>query len=483
MQKKNKDLEIKNLQKFPKDFLWGASSSAFQIEGAWDTDGKGPSILDDENSVLRSLTKKGLADFKVASDHYHHFRDDIKLMAEMGLKSYRFSIAWARIYPDGKTLNPKGIAFYHELIDCLREHSIEPIVTIYHFELPLALEKEGGWLNRDLLVDAYVKYAKTLLQEYGNKVKYWLTMNEQNMFPLFELILSSKTNANQSEVWKKIAIQNHNMFIAGALVMKFCHQNYPHCRIAPVPNIMKVYPYSCRPIDNLAVSNITALFYWGYLDVIVYGRYNNIVWKFLQERNALPEIRDGDFEILSAARPDFIAFNYYGSVTFKDLSTPVETNQNNSAKSSDLIFKVSDICESVTNPYLERTKFEWEIDPIGFRLVFRELWDRYHLPLMVTENGLGSDDVLTSDFKIHDDYRIDYLAKHIEQMQLALSDGVHIIGYNPWSVMDLVSSHNGFSKRYGFIYVNRGETDLRDLKRYKKDSFYWYKELIAKNYE
>lgn len=460
------------LKDFPKDFLWSASTSAYQIEGAWNEAGKGPSVQDAKVDL-----PEGTTDFKVASDHYHHVEEDIGLLGEMGLKAYRFSIAWTRIIPDGDgEVNKEGVAFYHKLIDACHKNNIEPIVTMYHFDLPWALEKKGGWKNR-ATIDAFIKFSKVLFNEYGSKVKYWLTINEQNMMILHGAVLGTNSG-NSDNVLKEVYQENHHMLIAQAKAMKLCHKMCPNSKIGPAPNICSIYPASSKPEDYIAAQNFSAIRNWIYLDMAVFGRYNPTAWAYLEEKNAVPEILDGDMEALKGANPDFIAFNYYNTATVEanndDKNTKTSTGDQQSAVKDPGVF------QGVSNPNLKKTQFGWEIDPVGFRVTLREVYDRYHLPLIITENGLGAYDKL-EDGTVHDDYRIDYYKEHLHQIKEALTDGIEVFGYSPWSAIDLVSTHEGITKRYGFVYVNRDEFDLKDLKRYKKDSFYWYKKTIENN--
>ncbi len=462
-------MKYTQLAAFPEDFLWGASTSAYQVEGAWDAEGKGPSVID-----ARPEYPAGTSDFTVASDHYHRFAEDVALFAELGLKAYRFSIAWTRIIPDGDgEVNPAGVAFYHRLIDALLAAGITPIATMYHFDLPAALDEKGGWLNRDT-ADAFARFAQVIFTEYGSKVKHWLTINEQNMMVLFgEAIGTIKPGMPKSAVYQA----NHHMMLAQAKANQLCHAIVPGGLIGPAPNIALCYPETCHPEDILAADDFNAIRNWLYLDVAVEGRYNSVAWAYLKATGATPEIAEGDLELLAADRPDFIAFNYYATHT---VARPRADGNDLAGGDQQIAIGEKGIYAGATNPYLPKTEFGWEIDPIGFRNTFRAIWDRYHLPLLVTENGLGAFDKLV-DGAVHDGYRIDYLRDHIAQIQLALTDGVEVLGYCPWSAIDLVSTHQGVSKRYGFIYVNRDEHDLLDLARYKKDSFAWYASVIATN--
>ncbi|MCF6097597.1 glycoside hydrolase family 1 protein [Thermovorax subterraneus] len=458
---------------FPKDFLWGASTSAYQVEGAWNEDGKGLSVID------VGKTPEGVTDFKVASDHYHRYKEDVALFAEMGLKAYRFSISWTRIFPEGAgRLNEKGIEFYDKLINELKAHNIEPIVTIYHFDLPYELQKKGGWANRET-IDAYENYARTLFKYFGDRVKYWLTINEQNMVVMYGAVLGM-IEAKSDNPKKELYQQNHHMFLAQAKAIKLCHEMCPDAKIGPAPNIAYVYPAYSRPEDVLAAQTFSSIRNWLYLDVPVFGRYNSVAWSYMESENCAPEIEEGDMDIIEEAKPDFIAFNYYSTAT---VAWDDGTSLSNSTGDQQLVIGEPGFYKGVANPHLEKTQFGWEIDPLGFRITLRELHDRYNLPLLVTENGLGAYDKLEEGDVVNDDYRINYLRKHIEQAKIAVSEGVNLIGYCPWSAIDLVSTHQGISKRYGFIYVNRDEFDLKDLRRIKKKSFYWYKNVIATNGE
>lgn len=459
---------------FPTDFLWGASTSAYQVEGANREDGKGLSCQDVKK------VPEGTSELDVCADFYHRYPEDIALMAEMGFKAYRFSIAWTRILPEGTgAVNQKGIDFYSDVIDECLKHGIEPIVTMFHFDMPDALDQRGGWSNRES-VDWFVNYASILFDHYGDRVKYWLTINEQNVLTLAGSVIgTNKLAANSDNYVKDLYQQNHHMLVAQAKVMELCHQMLPKTKIGPAPNIALVYPASCNPEDVLAEENFNAIRNWLYLDIAVYGIYNNLVWTYLKKNNAIPDFAEGDQESLKNARPDFIGFNYYNTATvkaFRDGSDGVTESQQISKS-------IGNLFSPVDNPYLPKTEFNWEIDPVGFRATMRMIYSRYHLPILVTENGLGAYDQLTEDGKIHDEYRIDYLRKHIEQIALALDEGVEVMGYNPWSAIDLISTHEGIRKRYGLIYVDRDDFDLKTMKRYRKDSFFWYKKVIASNGE
>lgn len=452
---------------FPDNFLWGASTSAYQCEGAWDEDGKGPSVQD------KKVLPENTSDFTICSDHYHRYEEDIRLLAEMGAKAYRFSIAWTRILPEGKgEPNQLGIQHYHKVIDTCLKYHITPIVTMFHFDLPYALETVGGWSNYET-IEAFEQYAEILFLEYGNKVPYFLTINEQNVMVMRGSVIG--TNLNRPISLKEIFQQNHHMMVAQARAMILCHKLAPKAKIGPAPNILSIYAASCKPEDYLAKLNAEAYRNWLYLDIAVFGQYNLAVWKYLENQNATPDIREGEMELLKAAKPDFLAVNYYSTMTMQKSSLSSAVTEKADQQSG---YQVDGLFEPTPNPYLPKTPFGWIIDPLGFRITLREVYDRYHLPVMISENGIGTYDRLEEDGTIHDTGRIEYYKAHIAALAQALEDGIDVFSYCPWSAIDLISTHEGFRKRYGFIYVNRTDSDVLDLKRYKKDSFYWYRSVI-----
>ena len=470
-------MDILKLKPFPADFLWGGSSSAYQCEGAWDEDGKGLSVQDVSPII------PGNADWKVCSDHYHRYKEDIALMAEMGFNEFRFSISWPRIIPDGDgEINRKAVDHYHDVIDECLKHGIEPVVTLYHFDLPQALqEKYGGWSSRQCIED-FVRYCEVCFREYGHKVKYFLTINEQNMMTMFNMG-GYKTDKERYQA-------NHHMLLAQAKAMIRCHE-LCDAWIAPAPNITCVYPLTSAPLDNLAAMDYDQLRNRMYLDVAVFGEYPEAFAEYLKQRDAFPDVTIEDMAVLKEAHPDFIAFNYYGGSTVKYVSeeegrAAKEAAKKEGARMEDFMVGMMTepgLAVGVSNPLQEQTSYGMGIDPVGLRVTLRQLWERYGLPLLITENGCGVPDTLNEDKTIHDDYRIDYLRKHIKACREAITDGVGLIGYSPWSAFDLVSTHQGIKKRYGMIYVDYNDDGTGTLARYRKDSFYWYKKVIESNGE
>lgn len=464
---------------FPDTFLWGAATAAFQVEGAYQEDGKGSSIQDERNEHPK------FNDTSVTSDHYHRVKEDVALMKELGLRSYRFSIAWTRIYPDGHTLNEKGIAFYNDLIDELVKANIEPLVTLYHFDQPYVLQKAyGGWYSKKIIPD-FVRFAKTCFDRFGDRVHYWLTICEQNNIVMYPSLVGGVNKDVDIELWRFTLTQN--MCLASAEVINLCHEVLPDAKIGPCVGYSPSYPATSRPEDYMASMNQDDFRTFYALDLLCFGRRQKLVMKYLADRKLHIDISEQELAKLKSAQPDFIAFNYYHSDVAKHCPLQEVSTQpgfNMEGKKGAITYaKFPGLYQGSGNPNLTRNDWDWEIDPVGFRIAFRKLYDRYQLPLMVTENGLGAYDTLEANDTIQDDYRIDYLSKHIEQMHQAINDGCEIIGYYPWSFMDVLSSSNGYNKRYGFVYVNRDDDDLKDLRRIKKKSFAWYAQVITSNGE
>lgn len=463
------------MKQFPKDFLWGASSSAFQIEGAWNEDGKSMNVPD-YNSFKKSHIQ---ADSKVASDFYHHYKEDIALMKELGMQIYRFSISWSRIIPDGDgEVNTKGIDFYNNVIDCLIENDIIPFVTLFHFDTPYPLvEKYNGWADRRC-VYAFEKFAKVCFEAFGDRVKLWQVHNEQNLM----IRVDERMNIEESNPYKADVLRyqmDYHMFLAHALATNACHEMVKGGKIGPAVSSTMTYPTTNKPEDVYA-AKMNNRFKTDYcLDMHFNGEYPGYFKKYLMECNLFPKTEPGDEELLKSAKMDFIALNYYRTLSASFL--PVDEEHPLGTKHNDIDYDLYGYFKIDKNTNLKVSEYGAQIDPMGLRLVLNDYYDRYHLPLIITENGLGTADVLTEEGKVHDDYRIDYLKNHIEAIHDAIEDGVDMMGYCLWSFMDLLSSHQGFKKRYGLVYVNREDHDLKDMARIKKDSFYWYQKVIQNN--
>jgi 6-phospho-beta-glucosidase len=458
-----------------KDFLWGGATAANQYEGGYNENGKGLSIADVERGsqlgVTRQIDDRVIEGVyypsHVATDFYHNYKEDIALFAEMGFKCYRMSIAWTRIFPRGDEEKPneEGLKFYDDVFDELLKYNIEPIVTLSHYETPLALVQEyGSWRNRKL-IDFFVNYAQTCFNRYQGKVKYWMTFNEINATlasprPWHQAGIVYQENEDR---WQTAIQASHHMLVASAKAVKLAHEIDPHNQVGCMLLIPESYAASCSPEDQIARRNKMALtFYYG--DVHVRGRYTNTCQSLWKKYHTKVQMAKDDEKVLSEGIVDYIGFSYYfSSIEGKDLQQ-VEGNVFTGGK----------------NPLLPATQWGWQIDPLGLRSVLNELYDRYQIPLFIVENGMGAVDSV-EDGQIHDDYRIDYLKQHIQALKDAVEiDGVDLMGYTPWGCIDLVSASTGeMKKRYGFIYVDKDDQGHGTLKRMKKDSFYWYKKVIA----
>lgn len=472
---------------FCKGFLWGGAAAANQIEGAWNADGKGPSFPDmctNGTKERPKLVTKEMEDglfypSHKASDFYHHYKEDIALMAEMGFKAYRMSIAWSRIYPTGMENEPneKGLEFYdHVFMEC-EKYGIEPVVTISHYEMPYALvEKYNGWAAREVIA-LFEKYSRTILDRHKDRVKYWLTFNEIN-----SAILASGTFVSLNTLkgfrgsWMGCADDEalryqalHHQFIASAKTVKYAHDHYPDLKMGNMLCFLTRYPLTCNPDDVVKAQRENQMLNWFCGDVQVRGAYPYYAKRYFKEHNINIKVDESDAEILKDGCVDFYSLSYY-------MSNCVSSDENVQSAEGNLVGGVS-------NPYLKESEWGWQIDPKGLRYSLNEIYGRYQIPIMIVENGLGARDVVENG-KIHDDYQIDYLRAHIEQMREAADDGVDLMGYTVWSCMDLVSASTGeMEKRYGMIYVDADNEGNGSYERLKKDSFYYYQKVIASNGE
>lgn len=469
-------------------FLWGGATAANQFEGGWQEDGKGASVPDHIRGGTVDTPR--LWDKEIdpnvyypshdATDFYHHYKEDIALYGEMGFKCYRMSINWSRIYPTGMEEKPNqaGLDFYHNVFAECKKYNIEPLVTISHYELPWGLsEKYNGWVGREV-IDHFVRYATTLFEEFKDEVTLWLTFNEINCGaqamgrilslgmlgedgkPMFKL---EETPEEASDRFTAL----HNQFVASAIAVKKGHEINPDNKIGLMIAGSMVYGYTCNPEDQKLAQDKMNLSNWFCGDVQVRGHYPYYAKRYFKENNITVRMEEGDEDILKEGTVDFYSFSYYMSSTAS--SDPKQVGKGN-------------IFSGVPNPYLKASDWGWQIDPMGLRIYLNEVYSRYEIPLMVVENGLGANDERSEDGKFHDSYRIDYLRDHIKAMEEAVEDGVDLMGYTMWGCTDLVSASTGeMKKRYGFVYVDRDNDGNGDFHREKKDSFDWYKKVIASN--
>lgn len=475
---------------FPTNFYWGGATAANQLEGGWRDGGKGISCADicTGGSASRSkritpvLEEGTFYPSHEAVDHYHHYKEDIVLFAEMGFKMYRFSIAWTRIFPNGdeELPNEEGLRFYDNLIDeCLKYH-IEPMVTISHYEPPFHLtQKWNGWADRRM-IGCYLNFCKAIFTRYKGKVKYWLTFNEINgaTMPMGGYVGQGILNKMESvkidelEDIPQIRFQAlHHQFLASAEAVKMAHEIDSENKVGCMQIIATSYPLTCNPADQIENQKKSHLMNWFCADVQCRGKYPSYIWRYFEENNISIKFTDGDKEILQNGCVDFFTGSYYMSMC-------------HSADPEKQAVGKGNILGGTPNPYLKTSDWGWQIDPEGLRFSLNEIWDRYQKPIFIVENGLGAYDKIDEDGRIRDNYRISYLKSHIEQMSEAVKDGVDLRGYTPWGCIDLVSASTGeMAKRYGFIFVERYDDGTGNFARRRKDSFYWYKKVIASNGE
>lgn len=462
---------------FPDDFLWGSASAAYQIEGAAFEDGKKSSVWDNFVKIPGKTFKNTNGD--IAVDHYHKYQEDIKLMKKMGLKSYRFSISWARILPNGRgEVNQKGVEYYSDLIDTLLKNEIEPIITIYHWDLPQNLyDLYGGWESRNIIND-FVNYSEILFRSFGDRVKYWVTLNEQNIFTYQGWVTA--THPPGKTDLKQFYQVNHHANLANAAAIKKFHDLKIPGMIGPSFAYGPQYALDCNPLNILAAENAEEFLSNFWLDIYLRGSYPVVTVKYLKELNLYPETKSGDFDLLKSGRPDFLGINYYQTNTniWDSNESKLETIENKK-KFLDQKRRMKGF-RRVENQFLNKTSWDWEIDPVGLKIGLRRITSRYNIPVMITENGLGEFDKIEQGI-INDHYRITYLESHLIAIKEAIEDGCDVIGYHTWSFTDLLSWLNGYEKRYGFVYIDQDETMKGTLKRTPKESFYWYKKVIDTN--
>ena len=477
------------MSKLPKDFLWGGAFAAHQFEGGWNADGKGLSVVDvmtaGAHGVPREITESVMGDKfypnHEAIDFYHRYKEDIALLAGMGIKCLRTSIAWTRIFPKGDEIfpNEEGLKFYDDLFDELLKYGIEPVITLSHFEIPLHLAREyGGFRNRKV-VDFFERFAEVCFKRYKNKVKYWMTFNEINNQmdidnPLFFWTNSGvvvKPGEDPKAVLYKVA---HNELLASAKAVIKGHEINQEFKIGCMVSHVPIYPHSCNP-DDIMVAEEAMHQRFFFPDVHVRGHYPRYAIKEFERKGYDIGMEEGDAEILKAGTVDYIGFSYYMSTVVK---SDVKNDNTGDAVNGAL-------SNSIENPYIEASDWGWPIDPVGLRYTLNRIYERYEVPMFIVENGFGAIDKVEENGTIHDSYRIDYLAKHIEQIKKAVNhDGVELMGYTPWGIIDLVSFTTGeMKKRYGMIYVDRDNEGNGSMERICKDSYIWYKKVIESDGE
>ena len=459
--------------KLPKDFFFGAAMSGPQTEGAWNVGGRLRSYWDMYSDQEINAFFNNVGSY-VGNDMYHKYEEDIKLLKSLNFKSFRTSMQWTRLLDQDGKLNPEGAAWYHKLIDCANENGIDIFMNMYHFDMPEYLVKRGGWQNREV-VEAYANFVKIAMEEFGDKVKYWLTFNEvdsmiRHPYTTGGLIRDRFKDKNFEEV---IFQSMHHQFVASALATKICHEIIPGSQVGCMLTKLTYYPYSCRPEDVLEMQQKMRSIYC-YSDTQVFGEYPAYLLARFKNHGLNIMMEEKDLEIMKKYPVDFISFSYYMSSCVAKNTEGLDTTEGNTVT-------------AIKNPYLPSSEWGWQIDPIGLRISLVDLYDRYRKPLFIVENGLGAKEELVPDGKgsytVNDDYHIDYYKAHFKAMYDAIhEDGVELLGYTSWACIDLVSeSTKQMSKRYGFVYVDADDYGKGTYNRYKKKSFYWYKHVIETN--
>lgn len=461
--------------RFPDSFLWGSATASYQAEGAYLEDGKGLSMWDafthSEESISRNVHNGD-----TASDHYHRYKEDIKYMAECGQKSYRFSISWPRVFPEGRgKINPKGIEFYSNLIDELLKNNIEPFVTIYHWDLPQALQDIGGWENKETAY-AFRDFAKTLFDKLGHKVKLWVTFNEPRFF-IYSGYLIGNYPPSYKDPHRTIRAA-YNVMLANALAVKEFRSMNLDGQIGIVHSFAPVYSVDDSEGSRTAARNADNYFNNWVLDTAINGEFPQDLIQKLSKNYDLSFMDNADLNIIKSNTVDFVGLNYYARALVKEYTTGETVlrvnNKGNKMKGSSKIV-VKDWFEMVQDPKSKFTDWDTEIYPRGLYDGLKMVDKRYnHIPIYISENGLGMIDNLV-DGKINDDPRIEFLKMHLKEIYNAISDGVDVKGYYVWSSFDLYSWINGYDKRYGLVYVDYKNNN----KRIPKKSYYWYKDVIA----
>lgn len=471
---------------FDKDFLWGGAVAAHQLEGGWNEGGKGPSVADvmtaGAHGVPREITDGVLPGKNYpnhdAIDFYHHYKEDVALFAKMGFKCFRTSIAWTRIFPKGDELTPneEGLQFYDDLFDECLKYGIEPVITLSHFEMPYYLVTQyGGWRNRKM-IEFFTRFARVCFERYHGKVKYWMTFNEINNQANYQEDFAPFTNSGlkfeAGEDREQIMYQAaHYELVASAIAVKIAHDINPALQVGCMIAMCPIYPFSCDPKDMMMSVAAMHKRYW-FTDVHVRGYYPDHILKYFERKGFELDITDEDEDILLDGCVDYIGFSYYMSFA----TQVIRENPH---------YDYDETTDLVTNPHVKASDWGWQIDPVGLRYSLNWFYDHYQLPMFIVENGFGAIDEKKPDGTCDDEYRIDYLAAHIEQMKIAVEeDGVELMGYTPWGCIDLVSAGTGeMKKRYGFIYVDKDNEGNGTLARSKKRSFDWYKKVIDTNGE
>ncbi|SFR01637.1 6-phospho-beta-glucosidase [Enterobacter sp. kpr-6] len=451
--------------KLPDNFLWGNSVSSMQTEGAWNEGGKGPSVYD-----IREASEFA-SDWKVATDSYHRYEEDFDYMQDLGMNCYRFQIAWSRVCPQGDgEFNEEGIAFYDRFINGLIERGIEPMICLYHFDMPLALaEKYNGFTDRHVM-EAFVRYGKKMIDCFGDRVKYWLTFNEQNIYHMpeaFKVAGYLKGDKTLRELYQI----SHHVMMCHVLLTHYLHETKPGQQMGGMLAHQLIYPATCKPRDIFYAQQYDEFLNQNLLRVYAGQGYSPAVMAVVAREGFQDIFLDDDLAAIARMKNDFMAFSYYASKTLDSDAIPADAPVNYY-----LLHGEKD------NPFLEATEWNWQIDPLGFRTIITRYYNDWRLPVFPIENGIGVIESWDGVNPIDDEYRIVYHREHLQAMKDAIfEDGAEVIGYLGWGLIDILSSQGDMRKRYGVVYVNRENHDLKDLKRVPKKSYAWFRRTIKSN--
>lgn len=480
------------MSKLPETFLWGGATSASQFEGGYQEGGRGLSHMDYIRRVPKKDNEKVFPinvsaemfndhkaheddynfAFRRGSDFYHHYKEDIALLGEMGFKTFRMSICWSRLFPTGLEETPckEGVEFYHHVFQECHKYGIEPLVTMIHYDIPVYLtETINGWESPDMIAH-FVKYTKFLIDEYQDEVNYWITFNEINMI-MNSPYLGGGMFVEKSKLPRETCIHQalHHQLIASALTVKYFRESAKNGMIGNMIARLQNYPYTCNSADVLATQQQNQFNYFP-TDIQVKGVYPTSILNYYRRKKIEINFVENYEQILKEGTVDFTSISYYHTAVISAEPEKAEP--------------IGAFIRNLENPYNQTTDWGWGIDPTGLRITLNDMQDRYGVPIFIVENGLGAHDELTKDGKVHDAYRIAYLKAHIETIKDAFEDGCNVIGYTPWGCIDLVSCGDcQMSKRYGFVYVDADDEGNGTYDRYRKDSFYWYQEVIRTNGE
>lgn len=475
---------------FPDGFLIGGAISACQAEGASTVGGKSmtfPEVVkmiapEERRSFGQAkVTEKILEEAKTETaavypkrwgiDFYHTYKEDIALLAEMGFTVFRFSISMARIFPDLAKLEPNegALKYYENVVDECRKYNMEPLITMAHFDPPVEMyERFGGWCSREL-IDIFIKYSELIMERFKGKVKYWVIFNEINMCRMAPFKTVAMVHEDAEDYEERLYNAVHNQFVAAAKTIEIGRKINPQFQFGCMIADICTYPYSCDPRDVLFNQDSDRMMNLFFLDVQANGEYPYYMLNYFKKKGIRINTAQGDFDAIRRHTADFVGLSYY-------MSTVSSYNTGGKEKTG------GNLGQGLKNPMLQSTEWGWQIDPVGLRYTLHRLYDRYRKPLFVLENGIGMVEEPDQEKKVHDEYRISYIRDHLEQLLLSIEEGCEILGYTMWSPLDVISSGTSeMAKRYGFIYVDQDDFGGGSKKRYKKDSFYWFKSVLEKH--